>query len=144
VALQGLVAGQYSGDVLPPAEKFFLGGARYNRGFYAGEVTGDTALVASGELQFNTGLSVHLMQRTLDLGAQFYGFYDWGETWERQDTDLNKRLVSAGGGLRLTVTRYTEFDLEGVSRITRQPQGSSANVTPLSANAFYWRVLTRF
>ena len=144
VSVLGLVAGQYSDDVLPPAEKFFLGGSRYNRGFYSGEVTGDTALVATAELQLNTGFTLDWFAKPWDIGAQFYMFYDWGETWERQRTDPNRRLASTGGGVRLSVTRLTEFDVEGVSRQTRQPQGVNSNTSPLRADAIYWRVLTRF
>ena len=144
VAVQGLVAGQYSGDVLPPAEKFYLGGAQYNRGFYSGEVTGDTALVASAELQLNTGFTLDWFSGPIQIGTQFYGFYDWGETWERQKADPNRRLQSAGGGVRLSVTRFTEVDVEGVARQTRQPQGVNSNTAPLRADAVYWRVLTRF
>ncbi len=144
VALQGLLAGQYSGDVLPPAEKFYLGGARYNRGYYSGEVTGDTALVASAELQLNTGFTLDWFSGPIQIGTQFYTFYDWGETWERQRSDPNRRLQSAGGGVRMNVTRFTEFDVEGVARQTRQPQGANSNAAPLRADAIYWRVLTRF
>ncbi len=144
VALQGLVAGQYSGDVLPPAEKFYLGGAQYNRGFYSGEVTGDTALIASAELQLNTGFTLDWFSGPVEIGTQFYTFYDWGETWERQKSDPNRRLQSAGGGVRLNLTRFTEVDLEGVARQTRQPLGVTSNTPPLRADAVYWRVLARF
>lgn len=144
IALQGTLAGQYSPDVLPAAEKFFLGGARWNRGYYAGQVTGDSALSAAIELQYNTGFATQVWGRALDIAAQFYVFYDWGETWESQAQDANHRLYSAGGGVRLSVTKATEFDIEGVTRMTRQPQGAAANVTPLRSTALFWRVLTRF
>lgn len=144
IALAGTLAGQYSPDVLPAAEKFFLGGARWNRGYYAGQVTGDSALAAAIELQYNTGFVTEMFGRALDIGAQFYVFYDWGETWESQKQDANHRLYSAGGGVRLSVTKATEFDIEGVTRMTRQPQGAAANVAPLHATAVFWRVLTRF
>jgi hemolysin activation/secretion protein len=144
VALQGLAAGQYSGDVLPPAEKFYLGGSNYNRGFYSGEVTGDTALVASAELQLNTGFTLDWFSGPVQVGTQFYTFYDWGETWERQRADPNRRLQSAGGGVRVSLTRFTEVDLEGVARQTRQPQGANSTTAPLRADAVYWRVLARF
>jgi hemolysin activation/secretion protein len=144
VAVQGTLAGQYSPDVLPSAEKFFLGGARWNRGYYSGQVTGDSALSAALELQYNTGFATDVMGYPLDIGAQFYAFYDWGETWESQRQDANHRLYSAGGGVRLSLTKATEVDIEGVTRMTRQPQGAAANVAPLRAQALFWRVLTRF
>ncbi len=143
-ALQGTLAGQYSPDVLPAAEKFFLGGPRWNRGYYSGEVTGDTALSAAVELQYNTGFTVDVFSAPREISTQFYGFYDWGETWESQKTDANHRLQSYGLGARVSVTRWTEFNVEGVHRLVRRPQGASSNVSALKSDAFYWRVLTRF
>ena len=49
-----------------------------------------------------------------------------------------------GLGVRVTVTRFTEFGLEGVHRNTRFVHGSGAGVSPLKADALYWRVVTRF
>jgi hemolysin activation/secretion protein len=134
-------AGQYTGDILPPEEKFFLGGPHFNRGFYYGEVTGDKALRGTAELQLNTPIPLPGFV-PVDMSAQFYGFYDWGETWENLSTDPDVRLVSAGFGGRFFVSQYTEFDLEGAFRVTRQPNG--ADVKPLGAGVFYWQVLARF
>ena len=144
VALKGRAIGQVARDVLPPSEKFFLGGSEFNRGFYSGEVTGDNALVWSVELQLNTSYDLQLFNRPINLAAQFYTFYDRGETWENQRIDANARLSSMGLGVRLNVTRFTEFDLEGVHRNTRQVRASSATVSPLKADAAYWRVVARF
>jgi hemolysin activation/secretion protein len=143
VALQGALGGQYSNDILPPAEKFYLGGAHFNRGYYWGQVTGDSALTASAELQLNT--PIPLPDRVpLDLSAQFYGFYDWGQTWESVARDPNITVRSTGVGVRFYLTKYTEFDFEGVTRLNRYPNGSGPNVSALKSNAFYWQVLARF
>jgi len=142
VSLYGLLAGQASASVLPPSEKFFLGGLRFDRGFYSGQVTGDNAVTIAPELRLTTKATVTPFGHPIDIGPQFYVFYDWGETWENQATDAGHRLQSFGGGARVTVTPYTEFDVEGVGRITRQI--ASSTVTPLAKSAFYWRVLTRF
>lgn len=144
VALMGLVAGQYSPDVLPPSETFYLGGSQYTRGFYAGEVSGDTGLAATAELQLNTGFNTTLFGHATTIATQFYVFYDWGETWESQRIDPNHRLASEGGGVRLAIDTNTEFDLEGVVRQTLNPQGAASVVAPLAPTAIYWRVLTRF
>ena len=144
VTLKGRVTGQVSGSVLPPAEKFFLGGSEINRGFYSGEVTGDNALAWQLELQLNTTYNITAFERPINLAAQFYAFYDRGKTWENQSLDANARLSSLGLGVRLNVTRYTEFDLEGVHRNTRQTRSSSSSVSPLKADAAYWRIITRF
>jgi hemolysin activation/secretion protein len=144
VALKMTVKGQASRDVLPPSEKFFLGGSEINRGFYSGEVTGDNALTGSLELQLNTGLDLSLFDRPFPITAQFYAFYDRGETWENQNSDPNVRLSSEGVGVRLNLTRYTEFDVEGDIRNTRLPSGTAGVVKPLKADAAYWRLLARF
>ncbi len=144
VALKTRVVGQGSGAVLPPSEKFFLGGSEINRGFYSGEVTGDNALGWSFELQLNTGLDLTVFNYPVPITAQFYTFYDRGETWENQKIDPNTRLSSEGVGGRFNITRYTEVDLEGVIRNTRLPVGTQGVVKPLKADALYWRALTRF
>jgi hemolysin activation/secretion protein len=143
VAVKGRVIGQYSAQILPPSEKFFLGGTEFNRGYYAGEVTGDKALVAQVELQFNTSYDLQAFDRAFNIAAQFYSFYDWGEAWQN-DRQPTSRLSSMGVGVRMNVTRYTEFDLEGVHRNTLTPNGISQTVRPLKAYAAYWRVITRF
>ncbi|MGH7058014.1 MAG: ShlB/FhaC/HecB family hemolysin secretion/activation protein, partial [Acetobacteraceae bacterium] len=144
VAVLALLAGQWSPNVLPPVEKFYRGGMQFTRGFYSGEVTGDSAVAATVELQLNTALSFTAFGRPIDIGAQFYGFYDWGYAWQNQPLDQNARLASAGGGVRLTLARNAEFDLEGLTRFTRTPLGSAANVAPLKADAVYWRILLRY
>jgi len=145
VALKARVIGQYSGQILPPAEKFFLGGVEFNRGFYSGEVTGDKAFVWQAEAQFNTSYDMQAFNRSFNIAAQFYAFYDRGEAWQNASSASESsytRLSSEGLGVRLNVTRYTEFDVEGVHRNTRNVDGQ--NASRLKADAAYWRVITRF
>lgn len=144
VNLLTVVAGQGSRDVIPSAEKYYLGGMRFTRGFYAGEVTGDSAFAATVELQLNTGVAGEMFGQPYDVGMQFYGFYDMGQTFENRALDPNRRLSSFGIGLRSALTSYLELDLEGVSRLTRTPESSSGAVRPLAEKAFYWRLLGRF
>lgn len=144
VALMGLVAGQYATDVLPPSETFYLGGSQYTRGFYSGEVSGDNGLAATAELQLNTGFNLTLFGKAINIANQYYIFADWGETWENQRVDPNHRVQSEGIGVRTALGENMEFDLEGVIRATRQPQGGTTAVAPLHADAIYWRVLMRF
>ena len=143
----GLLTGQWSDDILPPAEQFYLGGARFTRGYYAGQVPGDKALAATIELQLNTGFETTLLERSFDISTQYYLFYDWGETWQNLSLDHSAMINSVGGGVRAQVTRYVEVDFEGVARFNRFPNGGSnpgSGVSPLYGGAFYWRVLTRF
>ncbi len=147
VGLMGLLTGQWSPDILPPAEQFYLGGSRFTRGYYAGQVPGDKALAATVELQLNTGFETTLFERSFDISTQYYLFYDWGETWQNLSSDHNAMINSAGGGVRAQLTRYVEVDLEGLARFNRFPNGGNipgSGVSPLYGGAFYWRVLTRF
>ena len=140
-ALMGLATGQWSNDILPPSEQFYLGGARFNRGYYAGQAPGDKALAATAELQFNTILDLSWAISQAEVASQFYVFYDWGQTWQNQSTDSATRLVSAGSGVRLQITKYVELDLEAVARMTKRPPPSQAD---LNGIGLYWRVLGRF
>jgi hemolysin activation/secretion protein len=145
IALMALAAGQWSGDILPPAEEFYLGGIQYTRGYYAGQVAGDRALAATVELQFNTGTNLSLLGLSTDVSTQFYVFYDWGETWQNQSTDFATVLTSAGGGVRLQVTRYAEVDFETVGRFNKYPTGSSnGTVSALNGLGLYWRLVGHF
>ncbi|HEX4173563.1 MAG TPA: ShlB/FhaC/HecB family hemolysin secretion/activation protein [Acetobacteraceae bacterium] len=146
VGLMELLTGQWSPSILPPAEQFYLGGARFTRGYYAGEVPGDKALAATTELQLNTGFEPVVFGNPLSVSTQFYIFYDWGETWQNLSTDHAAMINSAGGGVRAQVTQHVEVDLEGLARFNRFPNGGSTatGVSALDGAAFYWRVLTRF
>ena len=144
VALMGLVAGQWSPDILPPAEEFYLGGFQYTRGYYSGEVSGDKGLAATAELQLNTEIDLHRLGLSESIPTQFFTFYDWGETWQNQTLGLDEHVSSIGGGVRLTVTRYAEVDLVGLHRFNVYPAGSSPSISALPGSAFYWRVLGRF
>jgi len=146
VALRTTVAWQYSSVLLPPAEKFYLGGPRLNRGYYYGEVSGDRAVSMSAELQLNTPLPTPSFWPD-ELRAQFYAFYDWGKAWQATPNELDVAVSSAGMGMRLFLTDTVELDIEGVYRINRFPTGkgdSSTKVTPLREAGVYWQILARF
>jgi hemolysin activation/secretion protein len=144
IALKELLTGQYSGDILPPVEKFFLGGPTFTRGYYAGEVSGDSAFAWTSELQFDTGFEPMVFGHDLPVHAQFYAYYDWGQAWNNTPVEPSQRISSEGIGVRLAVTRFTEFDLEGVVRNVRRFSGATGAVAPLSPEAVYWQVLMRF
>ncbi len=144
VALLGVAAGQFSPNVLPSAEKYFLGGSRLARGFYYGQVTGDRALAATLEVQLNTVNTFDLFGTATEVSAQLYGFYDWAQAWESQAQDHGRRLRSAGLGLRVIPSPKLEIDLEAVHRLTRFPTGSGPGIAPLPGTAFYWRIVSRF
>jgi hemolysin activation/secretion protein len=144
VALMGLFTGQWSDAILPPSEQFYLGGGQFTRGYYSGQVAGDKALAATAELQLNTGFDLSSIGLSTEVSSQFYLFYDWGEVWQNQPQTLAPVISSAGGGVRMQITRFVEVDFEGLARFNRFPNGTGSNVSPLYGGAFYWRALARF
>jgi hemolysin activation/secretion protein len=143
VQVELAVQGQFTNNIMPPEEKFYLGGPNFDRGFYYGEVTGDRALEAKVEPQLVTSLPTVPYTKIIPQ-ATFYAFYDWGETWEQQRTDLGHILRSIGGGVRMTIGDHAEIDLEGVSRLTKTPTSSGGSGDRLKSSAVYWQVVGRF
>jgi hemolysin activation/secretion protein len=135
------LGGQFSNNILPPEEKYYLGGPNFNRGYYYGEATGDRALQTKIEPQFDFPLPTPAFS-PFPLRAELYMFYDWGEVWQQQALDLGHTLRSFGGGARFYADPNFEIDVEGVSRLTRTPDG--AGVTPLRSSAIYWQFVARY
>ena len=142
--VQAYVNGQWSTNVLPNAEKYYLGGNRLGRGFYSGQVTGDYGYGYAIELQLD--LAYELPAEPA-LGnnrgtTQFYMFRDMGWAYQNLDTDANRRLSSWGGGVRTVVAETVQLDVELARRITTQPDGQFSE--PLRATQLYFRTLIRF
>ena len=136
--------GQFTGDLLPPSEKYYLGGPHFNSGYYFGQVSGDKAATVSSELQYNFPLPTP-RQVPFELRSQVYLFYDYGVVWQSGLANgSNVALKSAGGGVRLFAGATAELDLEGVYRMSLYPNGQSAGSSPLDSAAFYWQLLYRF
>jgi hemolysin activation/secretion protein len=149
VALQTSLGGQYTPDILPSSEEFYLGGNRITQGYYSGEVTGDKAIYADAELQLNVPVAFAAFGRQFNFGSQFYSFYDYGENWQNDkllagETANNYRLASAGIGARFRLTAALEFDIEGVHRFVTQLQPATSGIAPLSGTAVYWGVIARY
>jgi hemolysin activation/secretion protein len=144
VALRLETGGQYASEVLPSEEEFYLGGSRFTRGYYSGQVTGDKALYATAELQLNTGYNFSVLKQNVDLGVQYYVFYDDGETWSNLKTDLPHRIASAGGGVRIGLTRNLEVDGEAVDRLTTRLVPANTGTAPLKELILYWGVTARY
>lgn len=129
-ALKESVGGQYTDEILPPTEKFFLGGTRFGRGFFSGEVTGDRAFANSTELQVNTAIEV-----PWHIGLQPYLFYDVGFGWDLDATRASHKVESAGLGVRAAFTPELAGEVELTHRFTREPTG--ANVSREGANVVF-------
>lgn len=138
-ALKSSIGGQFTNNILPPSEKYFLGGIQFGRGFFNGEVTGDRALGTSLELQVNTGFTnVPLLNPGYRLPAQFYTFWDYGRGYNLAPLDLDFTIQSVGTGVRSQLTPWAFLELEGVHRLTVHPQGPS--VPREGEYAFFTRV----
>ena len=126
------------GSVLPPSEKFFLGGTEFNRGFYSGEVTGDNALSGRSSCSSTPASTSACSAARSRSTAQFYAFYDRGETWENQAPSRSERLLldprGSGAAERHAAipssTSRASFATRGCRKARRASQ-------PLKADAVY-------
>jgi hemolysin activation/secretion protein len=143
-ALKTSVGGQYTTDILPPSEKFYLGGTRFGRGYYYGQVTGDRAFGSTVEMQFNTRFSeLPLVNADYQMPVQFYGFWDYGRSFNiAKSGDPDFTIQSLGLGLRSDLTRWLFLELEGVRRLTLRPQG--AEVSKENEYAFFTRLTLHY
>ncbi len=142
--LQAYVTGQWSTNILPNAEKYYLGGSRLGRGFYSGQVTGDWGYGYAVELQFDVAydLAASPALGNNRASSQFYVFRDVGWAYQNLDTDADRRLSSWGGGVRTVIADTVQLDLEVARRITTRPDGEFSD--PLRATQLYLRTLIRF
>ena len=126
-ALKLTLGGQYSGDILPPSEKFFCCGLRWSRGYFYGQVTGDRGVGTGAELQLNTGFTnVPILAPDHRLDVQFYGFYDFARVYNLAPGVFNQTLNSVGIGARSNLTSWMFVDLAAVRRlVTSEPNGST-------------------
>ncbi|MCW5747174.1 MAG: ShlB/FhaC/HecB family hemolysin secretion/activation protein [Alphaproteobacteria bacterium] len=129
----GTIAAQYSRDILPSNEKYFVGGERLGRGYYAGQVTGDKALAGSFELQFNFAVPYDAgdasggPSRGNSLPMQLYTFYDHARVWNNAPLEVRRLTArSVGAGMRINVFETVAVELEGVRRLDRDVDGVSA------------------
>ncbi|HEX3881016.1 MAG TPA: ShlB/FhaC/HecB family hemolysin secretion/activation protein [Stellaceae bacterium] len=142
-ALKLSVGGQYSKDILPPSEKFFLGGIQFGRGFFNGEVTGDRAIGSTVELQENASFTdLPLVGSSYKLSTQFYQFWDYGRGYNLAPSDISTTINSAGLGVRSDLTPWLFWEVEGVHRLTVHPQG--ADVSPEARYAVFTRVTMHY
>lgn len=144
VNLQAYVTGQWSSDILPPAEKYYLGGSRLGRGYYSGQVTGDWGYGYAIELQLDLAYEIPAEppMGNNQGSTQLYVFRDVGWAYQNLDTDADRRLSSWGGGIRTVFADTVQFDLEVARRFTTRPEGVASD--PLRATQAFFRMLVRF
>lgn len=126
-ALKLSIGGQFSNDILPPSEEYQLGGTRFGRGFFAGEVVGDRALGATIELQLNKGWAdASPLSPDHRLDVQFYGFFDYGRAYDLVKGGPDHTINSLGIGARSNLAPWLFVELEGLHRFTTHPIGALA------------------
>jgi hemolysin activation/secretion protein len=131
----GTLAGQYSEDILPSNEKFFVGGERLGRGYFSGQVTGDKALAFSMELQFNFGIPFDEGSDVAGgpgsgglLPLQLYAFYDHAKVWNNAPFEVKHQTArSFGAGVRVSLLDTVAVELEGTRRLDRDVDGAGAS-----------------
>jgi hemolysin activation/secretion protein len=121
-------AGQWTDDVLPPSEKFFLGGTEFGRGFYNGEVTGDRAVTGKIQLQLADQVTTEALGDPKQIGLDYYLYYDIGQIWDLRPTgDPSEHVESLGLGIQADLTEHVSLQVEGTERFTRRPTGTNTN-----------------
>jgi hemolysin activation/secretion protein len=141
--LLGLIAGQYSTDVLPASEQFYLGGNRLGRGYYSGEVAGDKALAGTAELQFNFTMTNDLVQPNEPIPVQLYAFYDIGTVRNLSPNDTpSNRVRSVGFGARVEFSPNVAGEVEATQRLKLDVGGP--NVKDLPESSVYGRLIVRY
>jgi hemolysin activation/secretion protein len=141
--LLGTVAGQYTWDILPASERFYLGGDRLGRGYYNGEVAGDRALITSIEAQLNFAMINDLDQPESLIPIQLYTFYDlgWARSLSINDTP-SQRIASFGGGARVDFSQRVTGELEVTQILERQIGGPGTR--PLPQTWLFGRLIFRY
>ena len=125
VGLKTALTGQWTPAILPPTEKFQLGGEQYGRGFYSGEVNGDKAVAGTIEPQLNQTLDGEIFGHAYHVSTQYYAFFDIGQIWSNALADPTTHIESTGTGIRANLTSWLSAQVEGVERFTRRPNAAT-------------------
>lgn len=125
------LSGQYTWDILPNSEKFYLGGDLLGRGYYNGQVTGDRGLIGSIEAQLNFAMVNDLSQPESLIPIQLYTFYDIGGARNLSSNDIPwQRISSFGGGARIAFSSRVSGEVEVSQLLDRQINGASTRTLP--------------
>ncbi|MBI1326165.1 MAG: BamA/TamA family outer membrane protein [Alphaproteobacteria bacterium] len=113
------VKGQWATDALYSSEEMGLGGfaTGYGRGYDPSEISGDDAVAAKVEIQFNNALQFPFVET-----SQLYGFYDVGTVWNKDaaTTDIKRdSIASTGVGTRFGLPHALTADLALAIPMTR-------------------------
>jgi hemolysin activation/secretion protein len=107
--------GQYAFDTLLADEEIRVGGERFGRGYDPAELSGDSGLGISSELQHNRVTGSRWVP-----AYQLYAFYDAGKVWnDDTGSTLSESLASAGFGVRARIYGRLDAALELAKPLTR-------------------------
>lgn len=108
--------GQYGFNELIPAELIGVGGRYWGRAYDWSEIMGDTGLVGTVELRYDTKPGAPFNKNT-----QYFIAYDAGEVWIRHASHRfhHQSLTSVQAGLRCDFTRFFSADLVVAKPLTR-------------------------
>ena len=129
------LSGQYSFNSLLSAEQFTFGGIEYGRGYDPATLIGDQGIEGKAELRYTTpGIPGFIRY------IQFFGFYDAGEIWNRDDLGQipTAYATSVGAGVRISFahTLYAQVEFgQPISATTGIDKGNHVYFT-LAANLF--------
>ncbi|MBD9403249.1 ShlB/FhaC/HecB family hemolysin secretion/activation protein [Comamonas sp. CMM02] len=115
------VGGQYTPHILPISERVAFGGARYGRGYRAGEAAGDQGLGVSLEINRHFPIKDGKWLKHWEP----YLMYEHAKTWFHASDFMGQKLRSSSFGIRLGDNRYYALDL-AVSK----PQGDKSPYNP--------------
>lgn len=129
-------AGQLSGDRLPAAEQFALGGSEFGRGYEAAALIGDEGYAGSAEVAYRIP---RLPPAFSDVEA--YGFIDGGSTtYARRGraAAIQAGLASTGIGARATLRRHLAVQLEATKAIGDFPSPAAGEERVVFAIRTLW------
>ena len=112
VALVANVRGQYAPDALLSFEEFSAGNFTTGRGYDPGTLTGDSGIGFSSEIRLGSLAPANAKS----FAFQAYGFTDAAWVWNKDlsaTTNDPQRLISAGGGIRITYGDRMNLDIGG-------------------------------
>lgn len=116
--------GQATRDTLLASEEFGVGGQSYGSGYDNSEVTGEHGFAARAELRLNNPIEMPAQL------VQFYGFYDGGRVWDKDNIlqkDRQRSVTSAGAGVRANVTDNFAATVELAVPLTRRVEAERDN-----------------
>lgn len=140
-SVYGEIIGQYTPDILPSAERFYLGESTIGRGFAPGNTSGDSGY--AGRVELRRYIGAEALPAVIEA-AEIYAYADYGRAYDRsisRDGDQWESLGSVGLGARidlgqrLSITPEIARQVDGIPTDTRDPDLETR---------FYLGVVSRF